>query len=409
MPGNKNEEDYLKNIFSRITTPSPVWKQSIEMDTTYRTVGAHNKNNINIKATDNNNNISTSMKHAHIMPKYEIKTSTSSNRTSITSRKTKTQSLSVNFILREELIGNEVHNIRKLFHSKPWSFHHTFQTFDMERQKVVSKQPYYELSEEYPLMSPSVCHKGSSVLRYNIFVKEDFETMKQFYADLLRLQPMYEEANFCYFTIYSKNGAEIQLSLKHSKQLNIVPTERSFLKIQLDNVYESVHEVGAKISEIFCSDCAVLVTHDPEGNPILVTGKSRAGSSSSQSAATSSQRGTLSRSTRQQMDQWSDCSTGCSECFPSIDRRGYYTEQQYDSTYYNDSGYHNDMSSDDCDSSCDFRTYPRRYRMTNYRKNTHSRTDSYYGNNRHSTSSECTDKVLYDSLGRQYTCCVAYV
>lgn len=316
-----------------------------------------------------------------------------------------------------------MHNIRRLFLSKPWSFHHTFQTFDMERQKVVAKQPYYELTEEYPLLSPTVCHKGSSVLRYNVFVKGSFQDMKNFYACLLRSQPMYEEENFCYFTIYSKNGAEIQLSLKQSKQLNIVPTKRTFLKIQLDNVYESVHELGAKIEGIFCSDCGVLVTHDPEGNPLLVTGKPRSGPTNSPQATPQS---TLSRKTRKNSVPWSDCSTGCSECFRNVDRNmyrdehddsGYYNDSSYcndssyyNGSYYNDSGYHNDDVSSDDDYEPPYnttsRSYRRRYRNKEIIRNKLSKTNSRYGN-QHDT--ECTNKVLYDSLGREYTCCVAYV
>jgi len=273
----------------------------------------------------------------------------------------------------------------------------------MERQKVVAKQPYYELSEEYPLMSPSICHHGSSVLRYNIFVKDKFDEMKYFYMDLLRSQPMYEEQNFCYFTIFSKNGTEIQLSLKHSKQLHIIPTKRTFLKVNIDNVYERVHEMGAKIEEIFCSECGVLVTRDPEGNPILVSGKNSSGKSSRLSPSASVTRKRHQRQSSKYVkdydDQWSDCSTGCNDCMKkmAIEKRSsryYYGDQD-------DSGYHND---DEDVSSGDELYYPKRKENNN-----HYTSNCPYGGITQQHFPSCKNKGCCDRHGRPFTCCVVNV
>ena len=403
MPGNRTEEDYLRNIYSRITAPSPVWKESISIEA-----------------------CRSSAKHVHRLPKCE--------ETVNLTNKTPTQSLSVNFILREELIGNEVHKIRRLFFKKPWQFHHTFQTYDMEKQKVVAKQPYYELTDEYPLMSPSVCHHGSSVLRYNIFVKENFTEMKYFYMDLLRSQPMYEEENFCYFTIFNKNGTEIQLSLKHSKQLHIIPTKRTFLKLFIDNVYEAVHEMGAKIEEIFCSDCGILVTRDPEGNPILITGKSpKSGHPKTPSLprdVTVQQRSYRKDVQRRsyEEDAWSDCDSCCEEC---IREQGYNnnnnnsskkrTSQYYYQTDHNDSGYHNDdgdftTSDEESDVVTSSRksssmTLPSSSKIRkagiNKKVAPHCNCSSNGVTQLHFPS--CRNKGCCDRYGRPYTCCVVNV
>ena len=357
--------------------------------------------------------------------------------------KTPTQSLSVNFILREELIGNEVHKIRRLFFKKPWQFHHTFQTYDMEKQKVVAKQPYYELTDEYPLMSPSVCHHGASVLRYNIFVKENFTEMKYFYMDLLRSQPMYEEENFCYFTIFSKNGTEIQLSLKHSKQLHVIPTKRTFLKLSIDNVYEAVHEMGAKIEEIFCSDCGILVTRDPEGNPILISGKSaKTGHSKTSSLPRdvtlqrrndkSNRKGVQRRSYEE--DAWSDCDSSCEECIREQSYNNNNNNKRTSHYYYqadhHDSGYHNDdddggftssaatTSDEDCDDVVPSQSrsksslppmtsssLSRRRRAINEKMVPHCSCNGV--TQLHFPS--CRNKGCCDRFGRPYTCCVVNV
>ena len=409
LPSNRTEEDYLRNIYGRVTAPSPVWKESISIEpfrNTTTSIGGSRQH----------------AKHAHTLPRCEASANLNN--------KTPTQSLSVNFILREELIGNEVHKIRRLFFKKPWRFHHSFQTYDMEKQKVVAKQPYYELTDEYPLMSPSVCHHGSSVLRYNIFVKDNFQDMKYFYMDLLRSQPMYEEENFCYFTIFSKNGTEIQLSLKHSKQLHIIPTKRTFLKLNIDNVYEAVHEMGAKIEEIFCSDCGVLVTRDPDGNPILISGKSNTNAKNSTKMTsplkrdvTQSQRKDVSRKSYQEDDVWSDCSSCCEQCIRdeqtfnnttnnnnnnySNKRTSHYCYQ----TDQNDSGYHND-DGDDVSSSDDDE------RMASLKRGgvaTTSRPRAVAPGCNCSNGvtqlhfPSCRNKGCCDRYGRPFTCCVVNV
>ncbi|XP_066928766.1 uncharacterized protein [Clytia hemisphaerica] len=418
LPGNRSEEDYLRSIYSRITTPSPVWKESISIET-FKSNGRQ------------------TAKHAHLIPRccHEEEVTTSN--------KTPTQSLSVNFILREELIGNEVHKIRRLFFNNPWKFHHTFQTYDVERKKVVAKQPYYELTEEYPLMSPSVCHQGSSVLRYNIFVKDNFDEMKYFYMDLLRSQPMYEEENFCYFTIFSKNGTEIQLSLKHSKQLHIVPTKRTFLKVHLDNLYETVHQMGAKIEEIFCSDCGILVTRDPEGNPILITGKnpSKNNPHSRQSSGNSTllrrqQQEKTQKQQRRSLDEdvWSDCSD-CSEClrqqkYNNNNNINNYrqpsknTNKRASRYFYqpdqNDSGYHNDeLSSTDEEDCLSFSPHSPKSGGT-YSANSpkNDRTLTSQQRRDHSNCPRgitqlhfptCPNTGCCDRYGRPFTCCVVNV
>lgn len=378
IPRNRSEEDYLRNIYSKITAPSPVWKESIHIEM------CKSKNEI--------------INHSHQIPRCKDGV--------YPCKKTPTQSLSVNFILREELIGNEVHKIRRLFLDEPWKFHHTFQTFDMEKQKVVAKQKYYELTDEYPLMSPSVCHHGSSILRYNIFVNGKFNEMKYFYMDLLRSQPMYEEENFCFFTIYTKNGTEIQLALKHSRQLSVVPTKRTFLKFEINNVYETLQKIGAKIEEIFCSDCGILVTHDPEGNPVLVSGVNYKQSSKPKNIEDFVGRQTIGSVRYEDDDIVSNCSSGCNECIQINNYNNkHIVNNQRNCSYYgyqNDSGYHNDDTSSE---EGDY--YAMADRSYNRRTYVPSPGPSGVINQQHFPP--CRNKGFFDRYGRQYTCCIVDV
>ena len=260
-------------------------------------------------------------------------------------------------------------------------------------------------------MSPSVCHHGSSVLRYNVFVKDNFDDMKYFYMDLLRSQPMYEEENFCYFTIFSKNGTEIQLSLKHSKQLHIIPTKRTFLKLSIDNVYEAVHEMGAKIEEIFCSDCGILVTRDPEGNPILISGKNAKNNNNKTPSLprdlTLRSKKDMQRRSYEEEETWSDCDSCCEECIreQSNNKR---TSRYCYQTDQNDSGYHNDdgSSSTTSDEGDDLKSLKARRREINDRVAPHGNCPNGV-TQLHFPS--CRNRGCCDQLGRPFTCCVVNV
>ena len=253
MTTNKLERQYLKTVYKKISDISPTWGKLLEVDE-YTCLRDSNESNNNI--------------HRHMIPKYLL-TKEESNSLNVV-----TQSVSVNLLLRPEIIGmKELNEVRNIFLSKPWSFHHKFQILDVEQSKIIARQTFYELSKEYPLFSPSISHQGPSIFRFNIFVKEKFSEMKKFYSYLLKTNASYEKQDFCYFVLNSKNGFEVQLSLKCSKQLYNIKTRNAFVKLRIDNVYETLHEIGTKIEQICCSVCGILVTRDPENNPVLIVGR----------------------------------------------------------------------------------------------------------------------------------------
>ena len=253
IPQRESEVQYITNVFKQITKSSVLWSDAIQIDG--KNTGSPNPSKISHNHQKNLKNIDFKepLDHPERVP---------------------TQNLSVNILYRPEVLGSKaLEEIRKRLHYKPWRFHHKFQIYDSINEKVVAKQEFYELTSDYPLITMSPTHQGPSVIRINLFVRHKLSVMRDFYTNLLSIPPSYSNESFCYFSLMSRGGFEVQLSLKYSNQLNVEPTKQAFLNFKINSLYEKIHSVGAKIEQVFCSDCGIMMTRDPDGNPIFVSGR----------------------------------------------------------------------------------------------------------------------------------------
>ena len=171
-----------------------------------------------------------------------------------------TQSFGITVLLGESQCF-QTQEIEQKIQREPWRLHHTMQLLNWNNWEITAKQNFYELHPELFLLSVSTMSEVKNVIRINIFVK-NMVAMKNFYGRILQKLPNSESETYCCFLLETTDQYEVQLSLKMSKQLDIVKTERVAL------VFKGPFTLPRSKKSRYGK--RTLKTKDPEGNSIIL-------------------------------------------------------------------------------------------------------------------------------------------
>ena len=163
--------------------------------------------------------------------------------------------------------------LRHLFGSKPWKFHHrvavtgklmlcnsntqdfysyeissTPQTRNPGRSTPMPSNARQKLGSSdsggccFPIWGVRKLHYGKQIMRFNLFVScENWEDQIKLYRLLLRQNEEKVRDDFCYFSIFSKGATALQFSLKKlPKDIKPQPLRSTVLQFQVKNVGQLV-------------------------------------------------------------------------------------------------------------------------------------------------------------------------
>ena len=176
------------------------------------------------------------------------------------------QAMSIVLFLYEEFGRLSATNIQKNFDFSPWEFHHRVELPAHAKPRITAGQDFYETFPDLPLWSVCPVHYGNEHLRFHLFVK-NFTDMKLFYEILTGKKATCVSPGFCFFTVYSQSGFDVQLSLKYMPEILPQPSTSSRLRLKIKDINA--------VMDILCDrpirkGDALWAVRDPDGNAILI-------------------------------------------------------------------------------------------------------------------------------------------
>lgn len=175
------------------------------------------------------------------------------------------QAISVVLFLYETFGRLSATDVQMNFNFNPWKFHHRVELPENAKPRVSARQDFYQTSPELPLWSICPVHHGNEHLRFHIFVK-NFNEMRSFYELLTGKKANSGSPGFCYFTLYSQSGFDVQLSLKHLPQIVPEPSNSVRLKLKIKDIGTFMHI----FSEPPVKEDATWIVKDPDGNELVL-------------------------------------------------------------------------------------------------------------------------------------------
>lgn len=175
------------------------------------------------------------------------------------------QALAVCLFLKEPSDCKSL-KLKKQFLKSPWKLDHVFEIPRSTRPRKIARQEFYSFSNYLPLWSINTVHYGNEHLRYHIYVR-NFRPMKRFYEALTDREARHCGPSFCFLTIYSENGLDVQIGLKICSEVAPTPSKIYRLKFRIQSesslfkYLESVTDSGEQKS---------YVLEDPDGNEVIV-------------------------------------------------------------------------------------------------------------------------------------------
>ena len=176
------------------------------------------------------------------------------------------QAVAVVLFLHESFGRLSAVSVRKNFQRPPWKFHHRVELAYNVKPRVTATQDFHQTFPDLPLWSICPVHYGNEHLRFHIFVR-DFPRMKTFYEMLTGKKAVNGSPGFCYFSIYTQRGLDIQLSLKHLPQVLPRPSSTVHLRLRirdLSSVAPHLISCPTPYRE------GTWLTSDPDGNSIIL-------------------------------------------------------------------------------------------------------------------------------------------
>lgn len=176
------------------------------------------------------------------------------------------QAISVVLFLYEEFGRLSATNIQKNFDFSPWEFHHRVELPAHAKPRITAGQDFYETFSDLPLWSICPVHCGNEHLRFHLFVK-NFKDMKSFYESLTSKKATSVSAGFCFFTLYSQSGFDMQLSLKYMPEILPQTSNSSRLRLKIKDINAVMDVLSDR--PIRKGD-TLWVVKDPDGNALLI-------------------------------------------------------------------------------------------------------------------------------------------
>lgn len=174
--------------------------------------------------------------------------------------------LSIVLFLSEDFGRLSAKTLQKNFNFSPWEFHHRVELPKHAKPRVTAGQDFYATFPNLPLWSICPVHYGNEHLRFHIFVK-DFMAMRLFYEIVTGKKATSGSSGFCFFTMYSQSGFDLQLSLKYMPQILPHPSNSVHLKFKVKDInaiMDAFSETPVRKGD------ELWVVKDPDGNSILI-------------------------------------------------------------------------------------------------------------------------------------------
>ena len=176
------------------------------------------------------------------------------------------QAISVVLFLYETFGRLSAIDVQRNFHSPPWRFHHRVELPLDAKPRVTAVQDFYQTFPGLPLWSICPVHYGNEHLRFHIFTK-NFLQMRTFYEILTGKKAICGSPGFCFFTLYSQSGFDVQLSLKHLPQICPKPSKSARLKLKIKDISTIMPNLKEPPVR---TEGSLWVANDPDGNKLLI-------------------------------------------------------------------------------------------------------------------------------------------
>ena len=176
------------------------------------------------------------------------------------------QAISVVLFLYEAFGRLSATDVQKNFNFSPWKFHHRVELPEDVKPRVTARQDFYQTLPELPLWSICPVHYGNEHLRFHIFVK-NFTEMRSFYEVLTGKKATSGSPGFCFFTLYSQSGFDVQLSLKHLPRILPEPSNSVRLKLKIKDISAIMHLLSEPPVK---KEHALWIARDPDGNELVL-------------------------------------------------------------------------------------------------------------------------------------------
>lgn len=176
------------------------------------------------------------------------------------------QAISIVLFLYEAFGRLSAIDVQKHLHFAPWNFHHRVELPKDVKPRITAHQDFYQTFPGLPLWSICPVHYGNEHLRFHIFAR-NFIEMRSFYEILTGKKPSGGSAGFCFFTLYSQSGFDVQLSLKHLPQIIPISSRSIRLKMKIKDINVILpHLTDSPVHR----EEALWIVKDPDGNELIL-------------------------------------------------------------------------------------------------------------------------------------------
>ena len=172
------------------------------------------------------------------------------------------QSFAICLFLKED----SAFEYKRHLETSPWQLDHIIESSSTERPQKIAWQEFYSCSNDMPLMSVSSVHYGNEHVRFHINVK-NFYAMKKFYEDITDCKAKDCGPDFCFLTVLSEDGLDVQIGLK--KNTAVLPIRSTSFRLKF-----RIHSVSSVFKYLATSCNSTNEAHytlpDPDGNEVIV-------------------------------------------------------------------------------------------------------------------------------------------
>ena len=150
--------------------------------------------------------------------------------------------------------------------ASPWKLDHVIESSVTKQPRKIAKQEFYSCSNDMPLISVSSVHYGNEHLRFHINVK-NFYAMKKFYEGITDRKAKDCGPGFCFLTIHSENGLDVQIGLKRNPVVFPTRSNSFRLKFRIQSISPLFKYLATSSDSI---NETSYVLRDPDGNDVIV-------------------------------------------------------------------------------------------------------------------------------------------
>lgn len=174
------------------------------------------------------------------------------------------QSLAICLFLKED--SDLECTLKRLLKTSLWQLDHVIESSLTKRPQRIGRQELYSCSHDMPLMSVCSVHYGNEHVRFHINVK-NFHAMKKFYEDITDRQAKECGTDFCFLTIYSEDGLDVQIGLKKNPAVFPIRSTSLRLKFRIQSVSPLFKYLASSRDS---TNEANYILQDPDGNDVII-------------------------------------------------------------------------------------------------------------------------------------------